>query len=139
MADPQIVVTLTGKRNEIEARIAAYEAEIKRCQYDLASINATLALFKQEGELRPHMGLARLFRRNELFRLCLEALAVANAPQDTRQLARLVAMAKGLDPEDRVLKKALALSIVTVLARQERKGVVQDAGRSLGVRVWKIN
>ncbi len=136
MAEPQIVTTLTNKRNEIESRIAAYEREIENARRDLATINATLVLFQQDGELRPHMGLSRLFKRNELFRLCKEALEAAGRPLDTRELARAVAIAKGLDGDDRVLRKALALSIVNIMARQERRGQVWDAGRRGGVRVW---
>jgi hypothetical protein len=50
MADPQIVSTLTRKRDEIEATINAYEKKIAAARRDLASANATLRLFKLDGE-----------------------------------------------------------------------------------------
>jgi hypothetical protein len=128
MAEPQIVTTLTNKRNEIEARIAAYEREIENARRDLATINATLALFLQEGELRPHM----------VFLLCKSALEIAGTPLDTRELARAVAQMKGLDGRERVLRKALALSIVNIMARQAKRGAINNAGMRRGVRIWAI-
>jgi hypothetical protein len=136
MAEPHVVSTLTNKRNEIEARIAAYEREIENARRDLAAINATLALFLQEGELRPHMGLSRMFRRGELFQLCKGALEAAGSPLDTRELAKAVAEAKDLDGQDRVLRKAIALSIVNVMARQAKRGMIVAVGRQRGVRIW---
>lgn len=136
MAEPQIVTTLTNKRNEIEARIVAYEREIENARRDLAAINATLALFLQNGELRPHMGLARMFRRGELLALCKKVLEAAGTPLDTRKLSQAIAEAKGLDGQDRVLRKALALSIVTLMARQAKRGAVMNAGKQCGVRLW---
>lgn len=136
MAEPQIVHTLTNKRNEIEARIAAYEREIENAQRDLSAVNATLALFKQEGDVRPSMGIARMFRRGELFGLCKGALSAAGKPLDTREIAQAVAVAKGLDGQDRVLGKALALSIVSIMARQANRGTIFAVGKRHGVRIW---
>jgi len=50
MADPQIITTLTAKRNELEARIASYEAEIERLRQSIVAINGTLAIFSTTGE-----------------------------------------------------------------------------------------
>lgn len=136
MPDPQVVRTLIAKRNEIEARIEAWQREIENARRDLAALNATLALFKQDGELRPTMSIARMFARGEIFKLCVAALQAANEPQDTRQLARAVANAKGLDADDRVIRKALALSIVNVLTKQARRGAVVVVERRGGVKVW---
>src|SRR5262249_24761791 len=105
MAEPHVVSCLTNKRNQIEARIAAYEREIENARRDLTAINATLALFLQEGELRPHMGLARMFGSGELFQLCKATLEASGTQLDTRELARAVAVAKGLDSQ--VHRKAL--------------------------------
>lgn len=136
MADPQIINTLANKRNEIEARIAAYEMEIERCRCDLAAVNATLALFAQEGELRPTMTLSRMFKRGEIFAICKQAIEATGKPLDTRELARAVAVAKGMDGDDRVLRKALALSVVTVLGMRAKRGQIGAAGKRAGVRLW---
>ncbi len=82
------------------------------------------------------MGLSRLFRRGELFAICRAALEDAGQPLDTRELSKAVAIAKGLDEQDRVLRKALALAIVNVMARQAKRGVIDGAERRRGVRIW---
>jgi hypothetical protein len=87
----------------------------ENARHDLAAINATLALFKQDGEVRPHRGLSRMFRRAELFALCSAALEAAGRPIDTRELAKAVAEAKGLDGQE---EKCWHLPIVSVMARQ---------------------
>ncbi len=77
MADPQIVNTLRNKRDQIERAIKAYEKQITDARADLSHINATLRLFEVGGERTQfpvHMGLARLFKRGELFGLCKMAL-----------------------------------------------------------------
>lgn len=139
MADPQLITTLTRKRKEIEAAIAGYQRAIDAARKDLAHVNATLRLFKV-GDAPPtfpvHMGLARLFEYGEVFALCRQALEAAGKPLDTRELARAVAAAKGLDGEDKVLRQALALSIVNALTRQEKRGAVRREGKRAGVVVW---
>jgi hypothetical protein len=136
MSDPQIIQTLTTKRNQIESRIEAWQREIEAARCDLAAINATMALFKQDGVIRPTMSIARMFKRGELFAMCKDAIEAAGEAQDTRQLARAVAQAKGLDAGDRVIRKALALSIVNVMTRQAKRGAVAVTGRRSGVKVW---
>jgi hypothetical protein len=79
------------------------------------------------------MGLARMFRPVQL---CKAALEAAGIPLNTRELATVVAEAKGLDGQDRVLRKALALSIVNVMTRQAKRGVVVTTGTRCGVRIW---
>lgn len=136
MSNPQIIVTLTNKRNEIEARIETWQREIEAARRDLAAINATMAMFKQDGAIRPTMSIARMFKRGELFAMCKAAIEAAGEAQDTRQLARAIAQAKGLDADDRVIRKALALSIVNVLTRQAKRGAVVVPGRRGGVMLW---
>ena len=78
-------------------------------------------------------------RVQRLFALCKDALAAVGQPLDTRELARAVAEAKGLDGQDRVLRKALALSIVNVMARQAKRGMVFAVGKRRGVRIWAVS
>lgn len=140
MADPQIVNTLRSKRDEIERAIKAYEKHIADARADLSHINATLRLFEVGGEQTQfpvHMGLARLFKRGELFALCKAALESAPEGLDTRQLALSVVRAKGLDATDKVLRQSVAYSIVNVMRRQAGRGTVIMGDKRRGVRVWK--
>lgn len=139
MADPQIVTTLRRKRDELESLIAAYEKKIEAAHYDLMHVNATLRLFELNGDAEPfpvHMDIRRLFKRGEIFRICQEALAESQDGLDTRELALAVIRARGLDDRDAVLRKAVALKIVTTLGMRAKRGQVAGGSRRRGVRVW---
>ena len=136
MADPQIISTLTTKRNELEARIASYEAEIEKLRHSIVAINGTLAIFTTTGEVRTGVSLNRLFKRGELFAVCKAAITEAGKPLDTRELARACAVAKGLDPADRVVTKALALMLVTILSKRALAGQIGRLPKRKGVVVW---
>jgi hypothetical protein len=140
-ADPQIVNTLRTKRDELERIIKAYEGKIEAARHDLMHVNATLRLFELNGavELFPfHADTSRLFRRGETARLCKEALAAAPEGMDTRELARAIIRAKGLDETDAVLRKAVAYRIVQALTLQRKRGKLETLGMRRGVRVWKL-
>ncbi len=140
MAEPQIVNTLRSKRDELERIIGSYEKAIEAARRDLAHVNATLQLFERDAAPNVYpskMSIIRVFRRGEIFAICKIALAQAPAGMDTRELALEVLRAKGMDEDDAVLRKALAWSIINVMRAQHRRGKIADAGRRLGVRVWK--
>ncbi|HEY8161635.1 MAG TPA: hypothetical protein VIF34_05125 [Methylocystis sp.] len=123
----------------MEAAIRAYEKKTEALHRDLAHINATLRLFELNGEQEVfpvHMDLNRIFKRFEIGRLCHEALAAAPEGLDTRELARAVIRAKGMDEGDAVLRRAVAFRIVQAMRMQEKRGRVIGAGKRKGVRVW---
>ena len=140
MAELQVVNTLRSKRDELERIIASYEKAIDAARRDLAHVNATLQLFERDGvpsNYSSKMSIIRVFRRGEIFAICKVALAQAPAAMNTRELALAVLRAKGMDEGDLVLRKALAWSIINVMRAQHRRGMVADAGRQCGVRLWK--
>ncbi|TAL78093.1 MAG: hypothetical protein EPN75_11685 [Beijerinckiaceae bacterium] len=140
MADPQVVNTLRSKRDELERIIKAYEGKIEAARHDLMHVNATMRLFELNGavEVFPvHADTSRLFRRGEITRICKEALAAAPEGLDTRELARAVIRAKGLDETDAVLRKAVAFRVVQSLSMQWKRGGVGSGGKRGGVRVWE--
>lgn len=139
MADPHILSTLRSKQAELEDLIAAYEKKIEAARFDLMHVNATLRLFEMNGEAEPfpvHMALNRVLKRGEVAKICLAALAEAKDGMDTRELAIAVIRAKGMDERDAVLRKAVALKIVSTLGMRAKRGQVASAGRRKGVRVW---
>jgi hypothetical protein len=142
MAEPQIVTTLSNKRDELERIIGSYEKAIEAARRDLAHVNATLQLFERDGVPNAYpsrTNLVRVFRRGEIFAICKAALAQAPAGMDTRELALAVLRAKEMDEGDAVLRKALAWSIINVMRVEHRRGKVADAGRRRGVRVWSMD
>ena len=138
MADPQIVTTLTRKRDEIEATIIAYEKRIADAKRDLAAVAATLRLFEMNGEPQQfpsYASIGRLWKRGEMVKACRVALE-AEGPLDTRELALRVLKAKGLDEGDKVLRQAVAFRIVQALGMAAKRGAIGNAGRRKGVRLW---
>ena len=139
MADPQVLNTLRNKRDDIEAFIVSLDEKVKAARIDLAHINAVIRLYEVNGEplqFPVHAGLARLFSRGEIPRLCHEALAKTPEGMTTRDLALYVVTAKGMDASDKVLKSAVAYRIVNVLRREDKQGRVQAGEKRKGVRVW---
>jgi hypothetical protein len=140
MAEPQIVTTLSNKRDELERIIGSYEKAIEAARRDLAHVNATLQLFERDGVPNAYpsrTNLVRVFRRGEIFSICKAALTQAPAGMDTRELALAVLRAKEMDEGDVVLRKALAWSIINIMRVQHRRGNIADAGKRRGVIVWK--
>jgi hypothetical protein len=139
MAEQNIIVTLTRKREAIEAAIVNYERLLEQSRRDLAAVEACLAVFAAEGEpadVMPYFNLHRLFKRGETNRICMEALA-AEGPLSTRELALRVIRAKGMDEGDKALRKAIAYRIVQALTLQRKRGRVALSGKVKGVCVWR--
>ena len=135
--DPQILKTLAAKRQEIESHIAKLEADLEQARRDLSAILAATAVFSGEGRLpAAYMNLAKLFPRHELPRLCKAALEGATGPISTRDIAAHIIAAKGLDGQDRHLRKAIAYKVVNVMRRWERERKVARTGKKAGAVVW---
>ncbi|WP_342359900.1 hypothetical protein [Terrarubrum flagellatum] len=142
MAEAQILMTLTAKRNELEAIIDQYEKRLHAARTDLAHVNATLRLFRTKGEPTEFpvpVGLNRIFRRGEAFGLCLEALRQAPDGLDTRELSLAIIKAKGWDDADRVLRMSVSAMIVGVLGQRAKRGQLRVAGKRKGVVIWALN
>jgi len=140
MADPHVISALERKRDEIEKAITAYERKLKQAKRDLSHVNASLRLFKIEGErleFPVHVDIHRLFKRGELATLCKEALA-KEGPLDTRELARRVVKAKGLDQSDDVLRQSITYKIVQALRLQAKRDKIVMLPKRKGVRVWSL-
>ncbi|MEP7240230.1 MAG: hypothetical protein ABI697_05040 [Devosia sp.] len=140
MSDPQVINTLRTKAENLQGYIAKLEADIEQARADLAHVAATLHLFEAPGagELFPmHYNLDRLFKRQEIGKLCHEALA--EGPLDTRQLAEWIITRKGFLGADRHLRSAVAYRIVQALRMQEKRGgkIARDGKIGNAIR-WRL-
>jgi hypothetical protein len=128
-----------SKREELERAIAGYERALAQAQIDLSHVIATINMFEREGafdDAPRYADVERLFKRGEMIRLCRHALH-QESPLDTKQLAARVLAAKGFDPKDLVLVKAVTFRVVQAMRAQERRRTVLGAGkRHGGVRIW---
>lgn len=134
----QVLKTLAEKRKEIEAHIGSLERDLEQARRDLSAILAATAVFSGEGPLpKSYMNLAKLFPRRELPRLCLAALQASASPISTREIAAHIIQAKGMDGQDRHLRKAIAYKVVNVMRRWERERKVARTGKKAGAVVWR--
>lgn len=142
MALPQIVHTLTEKRNEIEAHIAELRRQLADAERDLSCVVAVLALYEvsptTQTRFPAYAHLNRLFVYGEMFKLCKAALEEAGKPLDTREITRAIIRAKGWDESDVMLRKAIAYRLIQNLARAAMQGRIGDAGKRRGVRLWTV-
>jgi hypothetical protein len=142
MTEPQIINTLRSKRDELDRIISSYEKAATAARRDLAHVNATLELFGR-GDVPiaypSRLSIVRMFKRGELLALCRTSLAEAPEGLDTRELARAVIHAKGMDENDSVLRKAIGFRIVQVMLRQAARGLVTGAVKRKGMRVWRLS
>ena len=139
MAESRTIETLEKKRGEILRAIAGYEEKIAQAQADLAHLNATIEQFAagNDGDAtRAYVNIHGLFKRGEM--VAIAKAALANGPQNTRQLASAILKAKGLDPGDRVLAKAISHRLIHALRIQARNGKVNGIGRFKAAKVWRL-
>lgn len=141
MPEIRTVTTLIAKRDAIERAIKGYEAALAQAHVDLAALNATIAHFTRESDdepVRPYFDLHRLFRRGEMIKISLAAMA-QEGPLSTSELAERICIAKGFDVGDKVLRKSIAYRLVHALRVAEKAGKLEGAGkRKGGVRVWAL-
>jgi hypothetical protein len=142
MAEPQIVTTLRSKRDELERIISSYEAAATAARRDLTHVNATPQLFERDGAQTAYpsrMSIVRMFKRGEIFALCKAALIEAPEGLDTRELALAVILAKRMDENDTVLRKAIGFRVAQVMLRQRVRGPVTGAGKRKGLMAWRLS
>jgi hypothetical protein len=140
MAEIRTVTTLTAKRDEIERAIKGYEAALAQAHVDLAAINATIACFERTGDapVTPYFDLHRLFKRGEMMKIAMAAMAQEGA-LTTVELAERIITVKGFAKGDHVLRKAITYRLVHALRLAEKAGKIAGAGkRKGGVRVWTL-
>lgn len=139
MAEIRTVTTLRSKREEIQTAIVNYEKRLAQARADLAHINAAITIFEASGDrvgIAPYADIHRIFAHGEPMKLCKAALA--SGPLDTRELARHVMQAKGLDVGDKVLAKAIAYRLIHALRMQRNRGTVVGNEKRRGVTVWRL-
>jgi hypothetical protein len=91
-------------------------------------------------EIKPKRTYAkrtRYFARNELARLCKDALRGAPGLITTDEIAARVIAAKGFETADTTLRAAIRDQLLTVLRAARKRGTVEQIGLGRGLR-WKL-
>jgi hypothetical protein len=144
MADPHIISALREKRALVAGLIEKLERKLEQHRADLTHIDGVLRLFQPDrdpGEIKPKRTYARrtrYFARNELSRLCMDALRAANGSlMTTDDIAGRLIEAKGFDAADAILHKAIGEQSLACLRAFRKRGTVEQIGLGRGVR-WKL-
>src|SRR5271166_3632998 len=110
----------------------------------LTHIAGVLRLFQPEhdpGDIKPKRTYARrtrYFARNELSRLCMDALRVADGSlMTTDDIAGRIITAKGFDTADTALRKAIGEQCVALLRSFRKRATVEQIGLGRSVR-WQL-
>lgn len=134
------IITLASKREAIERSISEYEERLSQARIDLGHVNGVIAMFQTDADpeaVTPYYDLHRLFKRGELITLAQNALA-NDGPLSTGEIAERIARAKGLNGNDKVLRKAIMFRLVHVLRLQAKRGKLVTTGKRGVSLVWKL-
>jgi hypothetical protein len=144
MTDPHIISALREKRALVAGLIEKLERKLEQQRADLTHIDGVLRLFQPDrdpGDIKPKRAYARrtrYFARNELTRLCSDALREADgAPIKTDDIAGRLIETKGFDAADALLRKAISEQVLTIMRSFRKRGTVEQIGLGRGVR-WKF-
>jgi hypothetical protein len=144
MADPHVISALREKRALVAGLVEKLERKLEQHRADLTHIDGVLRLFQPDrdpAEIRPkrvYVRRTRYFARNELSRLCMDALRAADgALLTTDEIAGRIIEAKGFDAADAALRKAIGEQSLALLRSFRKRGTVEQVGMGRGVR-WKL-
>src|SRR5436853_4562718 len=142
MADPHVISALREKRAIVAGLIEKLERKLEQHRADLTHIDGVLRLFQPDRDpeaIKPKRTYrrTRYFARNELARLCMDALRDAPGLITTDEIAARVIAAKGFETADGTLRAAIRDQLLTVLRAARTRGTVEQIGLGRGVR-WKL-
>lgn len=130
-------IALRNKAATLEKLVERLRRDLGQAEADLSHVNATIRLFEvpEAGTQFPvHQNLGKLFRRSEVMELCRAALA--EGPQNTRQIAEYIIRAKGFDERDKHLRTSMAHRAAFTLGKLVKRGEVTKLGRNGLVMTW---
>ena len=144
MADPHVISALREKRALVAGLIEKLERKLERHRADLTHIDGVLRLFQPEHDpasikpKRTYVRRTRYFARNELSRLCMDALRAADGGLlTTDEIAGRIIATKGFDAADAALRKAIGEQCLALLRSFRKQGTVEQVGLGRGLR-WKL-
>ncbi len=143
MAESNMILGLRSKAIQLESIIRDHEAALTKARHDLATINAALSIFKAEGGVpigyTPGASVRHLFKRDEAWNLCREALAARPDGLTTRELANICTGAKGFDTEDAVLRKGMQAALTSILGKRVLRRELKREGSRQGATLWRLD
>jgi hypothetical protein len=134
---------LIAIRAELAGIVADLERELDQRRADLTHVDGTLRLMRANLDptaippKRPYRR-SRYFTRNELWRLCLNTLRLANGePLTAEEITIRIMVAKRLEKRDESLFAAVRVQVGSVLKRLNRRQVAAPSGKGKGA-TWRL-
>lgn len=138
--DTHVILGLKAKRSAVAGRMVDLRRELDKLQSDLVSLDAVLRMYDVEPSEIPTKGRmpvrSAYFGRNEITRRCRDMLR----ERGTIKAGDVSAQAmrdKGLDPENRKLRRDFTRRILVSLHDLRKAGQVEKIGHARGVR-WRL-
>src|SRR5438093_13778792 len=119
MADPHVISALREKRALVAGLIEKLERKLEQHRADLTHIDGVLRLFQPDRDpeaikpKRTYVKRTRYFARNELARLCIDALRDVPSHITTDEIAAQVIATKGFEAADATLRAAIRDPLLT--------------------------
>jgi hypothetical protein len=121
---------LRHKRAHLAGEIEQIEREQAKRRAELAAIDATLRLFHPDADpdhitsIRP-IWRGVYFKPGQRPRLCLQALRETGRPMNTGEIVEYVMRAKGMDRDDKKLRRLVKEHMRNVMNRLVARGSVR--------------
>ncbi len=142
MAEPHVVTALIKKRSDLAAEIEHLQRQLKQTVIQLDHVEATLRIFQPDidlGEFMPRrVPTAHHAFRGEMSRIILETLRETERPLSSIQLAETVMRARGLDIEDKVLRRTMVKRVGACLRHWKMRRAVKSIGKQGELNCWEV-
>jgi hypothetical protein len=139
----QLVSRLTTKRAELARLITELERELGQHRADLTHIDGALRVLNADVNpetipARRRYARRQYFGRNELSRLCMDALRLAaGEPLTAEEITIRIMNAKGLEAGDARLRATIRVQAGAILKRLHRQRVAAPSGKGVGA-TWRL-
>ncbi len=142
MVETHVLSALTKKRAEVSGEIKHYENLLKKSKLNLQSLDQTIHLFDESYDLRTikakRMHKERYFKTGEAKILILDTLRTATEPLSTNDIAKKIALNRGLDKKVSFNMARFQKMIFASLERCENNRLIERVGKEgLGI-LWDI-
>ncbi len=143
MTKDLVVSGLIAKRRELSGIIDQLQRQLDQHRADLSHIDGVLRILASDLDpetIRPKRAYRRnrYFARNELSRLCLGVLRVAEGELlSTDDIAGRVIATKGFDATDSMLRTAIRDQVGSIVKRLHRSGEILNVGAGRASK-WKL-
>lgn len=138
--DTFVISGLKEKRSAVAGRMVDLRRELDRLQGDLAALDSVLRLYDVEPSEIPTKGRmpvrSAYFGRNEITRRCRDLLRERGTIR-AEDVTVLAMRDKGLDPENRKLRRDFTRRILVSLHDLKKAGAVMKLGHGRGV-TWHL-